>query len=103
MKTEKNPAHTPGPWRIAENDMTRAGLQILTEEGVWVISRFGYDDEQTLTENLERARADARLIAAAPELLAALRLISASEQSMAGLSRMERGAIIAAIAKVEGR
>jgi hypothetical protein len=40
---------------------------------------------------------------AAPLMLQALKMIRASEQSMASLSKMERGAIESALAKMEAR
>ena len=51
----------------------------------------------------EGAGADARLIAAAPGLLAALRVVDSNEANMAGCDRVTQRMIRAAIAKAEGR
>jgi hypothetical protein len=62
------PEHTPGPWRIGKS-------------GVTVI--FNNDQGFTVppvpdNDNWSEAEANARLIAAAPDLLAALELINAA-------------------------
>lgn len=54
--------HTPGPWRFIE---TRIGISVLAERSGQIIAKSPFRDEQ--------GRADALLIAAAPELLAALK------------------------------
>ena len=64
--------HTPGPWRVAKmRAMTGPTEEMLTVEGGIEtdaperVARVGFEVTET-------AEADARLIAAAPELLAAL-------------------------------
>jgi hypothetical protein len=69
-------AHTPGPWRteydlsgdlrIAGPDMGRAGSAYIATPHYW---QSASENEQTRRLRME---ADARLIAAAPDLLAAL-------------------------------
>ena len=61
--------HTPGPWQVSISDDARIEARITTEDGAPVfVGRFvNYDN--------------ARLIAAAPDLLAALRLILESEET----------------------
>jgi hypothetical protein len=67
MKNETQ--HTPGPWRFNENP-THADLTIWGSEGTAVVTDLG-DRLTTYKQNC----ANARLIAAAPELLAALKSI----------------------------
>lgn len=61
--------YTPGPWTVSISDDARIEDRITTEDGAPVfVGRFvNYDN--------------ARLIAAAPDLLAALRLILESEET----------------------
>lgn len=61
-------AHTPGPW-LAEEHV------IVTEDGQQVASVLPFYDERE-AESL----ADARLISAAPELLAALQAVLAADE-----------------------
>jgi hypothetical protein len=82
--------HTPGPWRIGD-----AGFTV-----------FGPPNPGALPETIAptKSRANARLIAAAPELLAALQSILDIEPS--GLSNDERRLYAlarAAIAKATGQ
>jgi len=85
--------HTPGPWKF-----DRKGRRIVDADGEYVapatLSR--YHDDRTDPE----AIANARLIAAAPDLLAALRdLVNFTAQHNQGKYVM---AARAAIAKAEG-
>jgi hypothetical protein len=67
--------HTPGPWETAVND-----------EGQWdVCDAGGGDLLADLSDCPENAEANARLIAAAPELLAALKAILARVESGEGM------------------
>ena len=84
--------HTPGPWEAC-------GKAVHAETGREIVfgshnTRSGSDEEQ---------RANARLIAAAPELLEALGLIVAQVKAGGHIyaSHLERAE--AAIAKAEGR
>jgi hypothetical protein len=89
--------HTPGPWTVHKTTNLRLSFHI----------RGAASGHLALVFN----EADARLIAAAPDLLAALRqaedLISATFENMttgdAGEATAELRAIRAAIAKAEGR
>jgi hypothetical protein len=80
-----NVKHTPGPWKVESDGMAIAlGGEVIT-------SRFAPENAYA-----DEARANARLIAAAPELLNALRRLindNSSEARLAGL---------AAITKAEG-
>lgn len=79
---------TPGPWHVDTYCGKRAVLD---------------GDSGVIAERVPN-EADARLIAAAPELLAALREIDALDDSVVGLNRIEyaRSVARAALAKVEG-
>ena len=60
-------AHTPGPWEVGEQDCLNA-LDIVAE-GTVIAS---VQTEQEIPEGECQERANARLIAAAPQLLSAL-------------------------------
>jgi hypothetical protein len=94
--------HTPGPWTLhgwADNDYEiNAALDT-------VCNVPGFDDD---TVDADRAEANARLIAAAPELLAALREIAdeCNRRLRKGEDSGDRLTLQlckAAIAKAEGR
>ena len=95
---ENKTQHTPGPWRMGKRAYDRA---IYGQQGAEVASML--DLFHTPAESL----ANARLIAAAPDLLAALRAVMAcpdlsrndwDHDTMAVLRQS-----LAAIAKAEGR
>ena len=111
MSTTK---HTPGPWTIGSSDVQPIGLAIchgLSERKHSTIARFVKRGVDSYTE----LHANATLISAAPELLAALQRLAdaafARDTTMgdlctllaakANLSDAERSAR-AAIAKAEG-
>lgn len=88
MKTE----HTPGPWKVRED---YAGAQSVVSADAF-LARVG-------PPNTEQAEANARLIAAAPELLEALQgLLAAVEQGTLPGSGKAQDAARAAIAKATG-
>jgi hypothetical protein len=71
-----NPSHTPGPWQFIESDDARVPDRIVSPAGAAVArGSIGVN------------RADAALIAAAPELLAALQRIVNSHGARAALLR----------------
>lgn len=88
-------SHTPGPWRLSEHEhgcVVQRG-----DEGGFFVQGLSKD----------QVRADARLIAAAPDLLAALeRIVRLNEQMPADHpSRLSHGEVkqaIAAITKARG-
>lgn len=93
-------APTPGPWETSVND-----------EGQWdVCAEGGGDMVADLADCPESAEANARLIAAAPDLLAALKGLRAAALSEyvscdcpnASICRPSIKAADAAIAKAEG-
>lgn len=67
---DKKAKHTPGPWRVATNDETRAGVKVYDSENVEVVSMMGWDAELSAEKSRARGEANARLIASAPQLLA---------------------------------
>ena len=82
-------AHTPGPWIVSnvptiENDLTSWHVFSPIRNG-YVIARTG---KSNIDETLREAEANARLIAAAPELLTALTgLLATAEFVDAGNKR----------------
>jgi hypothetical protein len=85
--------HTPGPWRYVKN----TGVVTSDECHIGYIGDF--KDKELLRFNKDRWEADARLIAAAPELLEALE--ATLDRSRSG---DEQEAIArAAIAKARGQ
>ncbi len=93
MATEAKPAHTPGPWATARGF---EGQTVVGSDGVLVadcsiIDRLGQRTGPECTAN-------ARLIAAAPDLLEALKAVVA----IADRRTVEFDAAHAAIAKAEG-
>jgi hypothetical protein len=64
--------HTPGPWEVYYPDITGCGLGIDTADSKTSIVVF--DDEAGVYGAGEQDEANARLIAAAPELLEALQI-----------------------------
>jgi len=69
--------HTPGPWHLS--DETNPLIYSDANRGTYVAQVFAYTDGTTGTSR-PQADADARLMAAAPVLLAALRVIANSEE-----------------------
>jgi hypothetical protein len=95
-------AHTPGPWKMVTapaNSAPSAPLEAeIRGEGNHVVARLG-------TLHHDTAKANARLIAAAPELLAALEaafiaLGKCGGNRVGGIHRAEWELARAAIAKV---
>jgi hypothetical protein len=83
-------AHTPGPWRIVGGTEVRAGARIVCD---------------TASHHNVNAEADARLVAAAPDLLAVLRDVAALLPCAGRLHPKDLHAlqdrVVAAIAKVQ--
>lgn len=95
---------TPGPWR--HRLLGPRFVEVLAESGPPVVKWSGFDDiGRTLMEH----EANARLIAAAPDLLAALKecigWIDPDEHGLAhpDLARADLALCEAAVAKAEGR
>jgi hypothetical protein len=102
-------AHTPGPWEVNEIDATATEWGMLTVDVAddatdAVCQVFGENDGVDYERTHAEAVANARLIAAAPDLLAALREIAElegdCEQQQFRLTRFQASQIArAAIAK----
>lgn len=101
-----NAKHTPGPWKVAISARKATLTRITTTDGALVASANG----PGLSETGE-AEANARLIAAAPELLAIVQRLSTmfpSGEGLGGYAPKEAFAAIgtqarAAIAKATGQ
>lgn len=95
-------AHTPGPWNAVNNDAGTA-LEIWDDDGQMIANVQPQDPPAV-------EHANARLIAAAPDLLAALRDILATSVARSDLGTIAPAPRLdtvvrarAAIAKAEGR
>jgi hypothetical protein len=93
-------SHTPGPWQTdqAEHDAPYQDIRIHAGKGS--ICRVWIDDAPVHDYNAEQ-RANARLIAAAPELLEALKRLMGETTTMQDALEAAQQAR-AAIAKAEG-
>ena len=92
--------HTPGPWTVTADG---AGwyIECSPERGhsvAYIRAEIGEEDPDTSDDEKE---SNARLIAAAPELLEALKLIANAENSALDLAYC-KGIARAAIAKATG-
>ena len=96
--------HTPGPWSAGLLDLDDAWPCIKAFQGEVYIVPPGYDgryaDFGVTGRSYDEARANARLIAAAPELLEALKELRDWYRENVGLPACKANA---AIAKAEGR
>ena len=100
--------HTPGPWSLPHFAKPEVGCQcgyVLTEEHFGAIATVHCSGEGDIFANgdnpkFPQAVANARLIAAAPELLKALIQCAAQLEITAGMVHDERQALIAARAAI---
>lgn len=83
--------HTPGPWKTD-------GLQITCDSDIHTIAECS----EWLPEFQDERRANARLIAASPDLLHALEMVSEWADATNGLSSGVRLVVDAAITKATG-
>lgn len=93
--------HTPGPWRANASWIEGPAMALRIASVDWPSATPG-----SAPRNVAEARANARLIAAAPDLLEAAKAILARFPSDHGPSSPlydEAKALSAAIAKAEGR
>lgn len=88
-------AHTPGPWHVSDDIITGA------TDGVDVMRHVGGELE-CIAADL-RSLADARLIAAAPDLLAALKQMISKAESLDESWVFDLDAATAAVEKAEGK
>jgi len=89
--------HTPGPWHVDAGDYKYHIYYSREQSDHYFVDVDGNDDDE--------AKANARLIAAAPELLAALKALLFNAQHGNGLDAHYRaqGEALAAIIKAEGK
>ncbi len=92
MSTAK---HTPGPWKTLHSDLSQTAQYIVIDEGAVKKSMRSVRLIGIASDGNPHCEANARLMAAAPELLAALRNLLAV--SVSGADEIE--AAKAAIAK----
>lgn len=75
------PKHTPGPWavesKIVGNPSGLEGTQVVTKDYNYLVAQCPTDPVNGMHVSVAKAEANARLIAAAPELLEALRIAQA--------------------------
>jgi hypothetical protein len=102
--TTKQTQHTPGPWRVES-----AGSESLISSGHWaglatVVTHMREPDAAGRDRFIptDEGEANARLIAAAPELLAALEAIAAIPCCHDSMPECPRELAKAAIAKAKG-
>ena len=91
--------HTEGPWRAAP-----AG-RVFAPDGEWwlQVCKVGeFDDPEMLMHGKSRWEADARLIAAAPEMLEALEKMVTAEHKMPDYHPQWMNYIRAIVAKAKG-
>jgi hypothetical protein len=87
--------HTPGPW-VVNKDQSRCELGVDTAGGEWGICLVADAAGETLDHSSENAsEANARLIAAAPDLLEALRAFMALDRDFSTASDRHLREIIA--------
>ncbi len=86
--------HTPGPWHVDTNYLD----DVLDSKGADVATTF--TPKGTGQKHSDERRANARLIAASPELLSVLKDVIQDDADLAGLA-VERAHKI--IAKAEGK
>jgi len=90
--------HTPGPWFVASGNNYATEITATSKRGKkWVIARA-----TASKTGQEEAKANARLIAAAPELLAELKSMIAAARS-AGWDNAEIANAEEAVEQVEGK
>lgn len=89
--------HTVGPWH------TSAGIIIAPNLAAIATIPTGAGCVRCAAASADEAHANARLIAAAPELLEALQAVMDDNRRLGAVSRPNGEAARAAIAKAEGR
>jgi hypothetical protein len=95
--------HTPGPWSIFDHhDATRINVRGPNEEFVADCADGFYSDETDDWVMADESLPNARLIAAAPNLLAALEVLLAEAHPRAGRVTEGQRLACAAIAKARG-
>lgn len=98
MKTE----HTKGPWKFLEHARGRGRTCVTTSNGAPVPAVICEIDVKSVATDEPIRLANARLIAAAPELLAALKELCADKYLADPINADRMKNARAAISKVEG-
>jgi len=84
--------HTPGPWSAVESGPTeRRGFRILSPEDPRRVYNSRRDDIATIDRRSEHGAANAALIAAAPEMLATLKVVKENGERETGLAWSHTG------------
>lgn len=98
-----NTKHTPGPWAITRYSTSDGQLRIVTDDNQALpLASVNYGDGITM----KTTAANARLIAAAPDLLEALKKVLAFAEAPVSMSADHDGILAevrAAIAKATGK
>jgi len=89
---------TPGPWQIWPGNISSVSVRGGPNAFAVCACRLKGPDGRTTGDTIREGKADARLIAAAPDMLEALRVIALHPYSDPALIKIAR----AAIAKAEG-
>lgn len=95
MKVESRQAHTPGSWSVVDD---KQGVSVMSADSEYSICKLSIAAVHARSPSV--ARANARLIAAAPALLAALE--ACIEQSDMGITLKTRNEARAAIKTARG-
>lgn len=96
--------HTPGPWRVRDHTTPHGGRHIWVEGGPEIGRTIAgpYCRQILEDEDYDEKRGDARLIAAAPDMLAALEGVLPADERDDDTLRPAWKAVAAAIAKARG-
>lgn len=98
--------HTPGPWKASFGDLIRVFATELPGVTVCGVHKIGRQVGEYTPEAEVQCKANARLIAAAPDMLAALKLAEEHLPFIADDNPEASHALVqvrAAVAKAEGR
>jgi hypothetical protein len=97
-------SHTPGPWTLHEIWPSGPGFSITAEGKTYQVCGCGayQHSHPGASYSDEECRANARLIAAAPDLLEALKFALSEDSGFACPAATEKR-LLAVIAKAEGR
>lgn len=98
--------YTPAPWKVISKDEGKPFTKQWREIGPGVVSACSYDTnkwgEMETVPGVRITESNARLIAAAPELLHHLRILAEEDSQVASDWVEKKKAARAAIAKAEG-
>ncbi len=98
METNRQPStHTPGPWKTGSTERSEAATVVYSEHPHSHVLTY-VADCNTGHGSIQTAKANARLIAAAPQMLALLRIVA----NEAGVSRKDVETARALLAQIDG-